>query len=151
MRSVICLLLLIVKREPGAWRALRLAKWTTAGASAGAALYGFYHNQRADEAYERLESACQAAQDACLLRLPGGAYANAELEREYQTVHSHDRRARAGLVAGQVGIATSVVLFILDLRNDRNPPNIPFEPRDGLDAGVSKDGGMMLRYRMRTR
>jgi hypothetical protein len=125
------------------WRPLRLAKWTTLGASGAAAFYGFANNRRADDAFEGLERQCQDDRDRCLDRLPGGAYRDPTMEAEYQRVRSLDRRARTALVAGQIGIATSVVLFILDLRNEQPPPNIPFDP-SRLQFAPARDGGLSL-------
>jgi hypothetical protein len=125
------------------WRPLRLAKWSALGASGAAALYGFVNNRRADEAFQGLERQCQEDWDRCLDRLPGGAYGDPALEAEYQRVRHLDGRARTALVVGQIGIATSVVLFILDLRNEQPPPNIPFDP-SRLQFMPARDGGLSL-------
>jgi hypothetical protein len=125
------------------WRPLRLAKWSALGASGAAALYGFVNNRRADEAFQGLERQCQEDWDRCLDRLPGGAYGDPALEAEYQRVRHLDGRARTALVVGQIGIATSVVLFILDLRNEQPPPNIPFDP-SRLQFTPARDGGVSL-------
>lgn len=126
------------------WSALRVAKWTTGVTAAGLAVYGVVSNRRADEQFEALERACEDDPARCMELFPGGEYADAELEAQYQDVRSLDRRARASLIAGQVGIAASVVLFILDLRNSADPDNIPYEPRS-LDIAPARDGGMSLR------
>ena len=133
--------------QSSSWRALRVAKWTTAAAAAGAAVYGVMQNRRADERFEQLEQVCVTATWRCLERLPNGAYADAELEAQYQEVRSLDSRARTALIAGQVGVAASVVLFILDLRNSGGPENIPYEPRK-LDVRRARDGGMSLTVRL---
>lgn len=128
------------------WRPLRIAKWAAAAGSAGAALYGFSVSRRAEAGHTRLEEACQAEPDVCRERLPGGAYADAELEAMYQDVRALDRRARASLLLGQVGVATTVLLFLLDLRNDRPPPNIPWEPaRIQLAPGAGGGVSLILR------
>lgn len=131
----------------GSWSALRVAKWTTAAGAAGAAVYGVMQNRRADEQFEQLEQVCVTETWRCVERLPSGAYADAELEARYQDVRSLDSRARMALIAGQAGVAASVVLFILDLRNSDGPENIPYEPRT-LEVRPSRDGGMSLTVRM---
>lgn len=137
-------------QSDGDWSALRIAKWGTGVAAAGFAVYGVLSNRRADEQFEDLEQTCADDPARCIDRLPNGAYADAELEAQYQDVRSLDRQARASLIAGQVGIATSVVLFILDLRNSDDPDNIPYEPRR-LEIVPARDGGMSLRMNVRLR
>lgn len=134
--------------ERGGWTALRVAKWSTAGVAAGTALYGFINNQRADDRFESIERACVLEPARCADRLPGGAYADAELEVEYQDARAIDRRARTALIAGQIGVAASVVLFIVDLRNSDAPADIPYEPRT-LDVSPSRDGGLSLQLNIR--
>lgn len=134
----------------GEWGALRIAKWSLAGIAAGTAIYGFVHNQRADERYEALEELCVQDPVRCDDVLPNGAYADAELEAEYQAVRDMDARARTALIAGQVGVAASVLLFILDLRNGESPENIPYEPRT-IDIDRSRDGGLSLRVQLPVR
>ncbi|MGH7466051.1 MAG: hypothetical protein ACREK1_12795 [Longimicrobiales bacterium] len=129
------------------WSALRVAKWSTATAAAGTTLYGFLNNQRADAEYARLEQVCVDQPIRCETRLPNGAYADAELEAQYQDARAIDRRARTALVAGQIGVAASVVLFILDLRNSDPPANIPYEPRT-FDVMPARDGGVSLRLNL---
>lgn len=134
-------------RQTSSWSALRVAKWTTAAGAAGAAVYGVMQNRRADEQFEQLEQACVAEPSRCTERLPNGAYADAQLEARYQDVRSLDSRARTALIAGQVGVAASVVMFILDLRNSDGPENIPYEP-GRLDVRRARDGGLSLTVRL---
>ena len=134
--------------QRGNWSVLRVAKWSTATAAAGTALYGFVNNQRADERFESLEQVCVIEPTRCSDRLPNGAYADAELEADYQEARSIDRRARTALIVGQIGVVASVVLFIADLRNADAPANIPYEPRT-LDVSPARDGGISLRLNLR--
>ncbi|MCI0432781.1 MAG: hypothetical protein L0271_03915 [Gemmatimonadetes bacterium] len=115
-------------REPASLRPLRVAKWTTLAAAAGAATWGFIQNHRADGRFADLERQCNDEPDRCALRLPGGAYQDPEFERLYQQIRSHDRRAWVALLLSQVSVGTSVVLFLLDLGNAKRPPDIPFVP-----------------------
>lgn len=135
-------------QDRGGWSALRVAKWTTAGLSAGAAVFGVLNNRRADDEYEQLEALCAEEASRCGERLPGGAYADAQVEAQYQEVRMLDRRARTGLIAGQIGFAASVVLFVLDLRNNDGPDNIPYDPRT-IDITPARDGGMSLRVNLK--
>jgi hypothetical protein len=135
------------QRAPSPWRPVRVAKWTLAAASAGTALYGFMQNREADDAFSDLERMCQDDFGRCRNRLPGGAYADPAMEAQYQRVRSIDGRARTALVAGQVGVAASVVLFLIDLRNHQNPPNIPYEP-NRLEVGAARDGGVRVGARV---
>jgi hypothetical protein len=113
---------------PSPWRFLRVAKWAALTGAAGAAAYGFIHNGRADDRFRELERQCESDPVVCRDRLPDGSYRDPDFEAVYQDVLELDRRSRVALIAGQVGIATSVVLFLLDLGNERRPPDIPFNP-----------------------
>ncbi len=123
---------------------LRVAKWSTLTFAAAAGIYGFVESARADDRYNELESLCQASPADCQLRTADGAYQDTRFETLYQTVRRHDRRAHYSLIAGQVGVATSVVLFLLDLGNAHPPRDIPWVPRDlrvrrtrgGADVGI---------------
>ncbi|CAN5854167.1 hypothetical protein BH23GEM9_BH23GEM9_18380 [soil metagenome] len=137
-------------RQVSPWRPLRVAKWSLTVASAGTALYGFANNRNADDAYAGLERLCGEDPDRCKDRLPGGGYADPLLEAEYQHIRSLDGRARTALIVSQVGVATSVVLFILDLRNRQPPPNIPYEPTR-FEVGPASDGGLTLRVNLPSR
>jgi hypothetical protein len=133
--------------RPSALRPLKIGKWLAAAGAAGAAVYGFVRNGEADDAFTMLEEACDASPQRCVLRNAGGSYADAELERLYQDVLGLDRRARNGLILGQAAVVTSVVLFLLDLRNDVPPPDIPYSP-PRLDVAPSRDGGLRLGLRL---
>jgi hypothetical protein len=135
-------------QEARGWTSLRVAKWTTAGLAAGAAVYGVLNNRKADDEYEQLEQVCVVQPERCGERLPGGAYADADMEAQYQNIRALDRRARTALIAGQVGIAAAVLLFVLDLRHDDGPANIPYDP-DLLDIVPARDGGMSLSVQLR--
>lgn len=114
-----------------------VAKWITLGASAGLAAYGFDRNDAADELFRELETICESQPDRCFPLRADGTYADDELEAIFQEVRELDGRARIALIASQVGIAASVLLFILDLPEDDSPPDIPFDPPR---IGVGADG-----------
>jgi hypothetical protein len=124
----------------GTWRPLRIAKWTLLAAGTASAGYGFSTNRDADERYVEIEQICQTTPARCA----GGAtgrYADPALEAMYQDVRSLDNRSRLALIAGQVSLISSVVLFILDLRTDSSPPNVPYDPdRLRIDYGIGTIG-----------
>ncbi len=130
-------------------RPLALAKWIAAGATVVAAAYGYEENRLADSRFEDLDKLCQAQPARCSPRTPSGAYVDAELEARYQEVRRLDRRATFGLVSAELGVATSLTLFLLDLRHaGREPPNIPYKP-PRLEIGPARDGGVRLGVTLR--
>ena len=123
---------------------LSIAKWGTLALSGVVGAYGFSANNDAEDRYAALEQSCAQDVVRCRDRLSDGRFADADLEQQYQDVVRLDRRARVALIASQVGIATSVVLFILDLREAEAPPNIPYEP----ELSVRADGAYELKGRI---
>jgi hypothetical protein len=115
--------------SPRPFRLLRVAKWTVLAGSAGAGVWGFLQNERADEKYRELEQQCEAEPARCRRRLSDGAYEDAVFETRYQEIRALDRDSHAALLAGQLGLAASVALFLLDLGNIRPPADIPYDPR----------------------
>lgn len=105
-------------------RLLRVGKWTLLGVALGMGGYALVRSGDAEEQYEALRRLCDADHDRC--RVEGGRYVDGEAEVLYQTAILHDRRARIGIVAGQVSLLGSVALFIADLGNDRGPSDIPY-------------------------
>jgi hypothetical protein len=120
---------------------MRIAKWGTLAGAAAGAIYGFVQNHRADDLFNDLERLCQDQPVRCSLRDAGGAYRDPEFEALYGDVRHLDRRAHTALLLSQIGVATSVVLFLLDLDNTR-PPDIPFVPSSSLEH--RPDGGVAL-------
>src|SRR5690606_10514281 len=127
------------------FRPMRIAKWSTAALTAAVAGIGLVAYTRADDRYRALERTCVEDPDACAERLPNGAYADPQLEAMYQEVLRYDTRARLALIGSQLGLAASVVLFVLDLRDDSTPPNIPYDPR-ALRVAPGRDGGVELGF-----
>lgn len=141
----------VQESPPSTWRPLRIAKWGTAALAVGAALYGLSENREGDDLYAAIERTCTAQPERCLNRRPDGTYNDAELEAQYQSVRSHDRRARAALLTGQVSVAVSAALFILDLRNAGPPRTVPYDPDGGVQLIRGRDGGVGMRLMIRTR
>jgi hypothetical protein len=130
------------------WRPLRIAKWTTVVAAGAAAAYGFTQNRTADREYEELELECEANPANCQ-KVPGGeSYMNIALEQRYQRIVDRDANARTALLAGQIGIAASVIMFIVDLPDRTSPEDIPYEPKP-IRFGLGRDGRTELELRLR--
>jgi len=123
---------------------LKVAKWTTLMGSAAALGYGIITNREADRDYDAIEKICEETPERCT-RLTNGEYADAELEARYQDVVRLDDRAKLSLTAGQVGLAATLVLFILDLPSDPGTEDIPYEPRR-LRIGSRADGSLQVGY-----
>jgi hypothetical protein len=131
-----------------ALRPLRIAKWTTLLVSGGAAAYGFTQNRSADREYEELERECEAQPLACLKGPDNETYANGDLEARYQRILERDDRARLALLGGQIGIAASVILFIIDLPDRTTPEDIPYDPKP-YRVGLRRDGSTELALSLR--
>jgi hypothetical protein len=127
------------------WRPMRIVKWTALLASGGAAAYGFAENRVADQDYEKLELECVASPASCAKLGNSDVYADAAMEQRYQKILKRDESARTALLAGQIGIAASVVMFIIDLPKRESPEDIPYEPKP-LRIGLSRDGGAQLGF-----
>ena len=112
----------------GGWSAIRVVKWTTALASAGTVAYGFVQNRDADREYEEIELMCKNDISLCATKPDSDEYADPVLEARYNAVLERDERAQLALLAGQIGLAASVLLFILDLPKGTTTNDIPYDP-----------------------
>jgi hypothetical protein len=130
-----------------ALRPMRVAKWATFLASTGAAAYGFTQNRVADRDYEELERECDDAPASCTKASGSEAYLNPALEQRYQRILDRDETAKVALLAGQIGIAASVIMFIVDLPDREEPEDIPYEPKP-MRFGLSGDGRAELNLRV---
>ena len=117
-----------VRTVRGGWSPIRVVKWSTALTSAGVVAYGFVQNRDADRAYEEIEIMCEANEVACLTKPNSDEYADPVLEARYNAVLRRDERAQLALLAGQIGLAASVLLFILDLPEGTSTNDIPYDP-----------------------
>lgn len=129
------------------WRPMRIAKWTSLIASTGAAAFGFSQNRVADREYEQLERDCEEAPLNCAKASESGPYLDPALEQKYQRILARDEDAKVALLAGQIGIAASVIMFIIDLPDRDDPEDIPYEPRP-VRFGLSRDGRAQLDVRL---
>jgi hypothetical protein len=132
----------------GGWSVVRVAKWGALLASAGTLTYGFTQNRAADREYEDIERLCQSTPAACATKPDSDEYADPALETRYQSVVRRDDRARLALLAGQVGLAASVLLFILDLSEGSLPHDIPYDPRP-LRVSVGAHTIVAFRFEVR--
>lgn len=110
-------------------RSAGLAKWVSLVGTAGLAGVGFLAHQEAEDLFGELEARCAAEPDRCRSLNPDGSYTDLELEGLFQAVLDEDAAARAYLIGSQLTFAASVVFFIVDLKNDPGPENIPYDPK----------------------
>jgi hypothetical protein len=127
---------------------VRVSKWLTLGAAAGAAAWGITSNREADRRYEELERLCVSDVDRCRARTSTGAFTDGTLEQEYQAILDLDDRAKLALAAAEISVATSVVLFIIDLPRNSRGEDIPYHP-PRLQLGVDNRSRLIVGYRVR--
>jgi hypothetical protein len=119
---------------------IRYGKWVLAAGAVGMNLLAARAHDRAEEAFDALEDACENS-IRCVLG-PDGTYADRQMERLYQTTLRHDRSARRWLIAGETALLGAAALFVLEFtRKTHKPDNIPFEPeirslRQGTGVGI---------------
>jgi hypothetical protein len=113
-------------RPQEGWTKARIAKWTLLGAAIGFGSYALVESGRAEDYYGQLRRQCQTEPQAC--QLLDGRYADPEAERLYENAAAADRRARVGIIGGQVTLLGSAAFFVYDLRNGRGPDDIPYPP-----------------------
>src|SRR5688572_29096227 len=112
--------------EPeGDWRGVaRVAKWVLAGATVALGIYAYTEHDAAERVQARLRDRCNGSPELCTV--VDGRYSDMASEALHQRAIRHDRRARTGIVAGQVTLIGGVALFLYDLRGDGGPDNIPY-------------------------
>jgi hypothetical protein len=107
------------------WRNVaRVAKWVLAGATVALGVYAYTEHDTAERVQARLRERCDASPDLCTV--VEGRYSDVASEALHQRAVRHDRRARTGILAGQVTLLGGVALFLYDLREDGGPDNIPY-------------------------
>ena len=107
------------------WRRIAgVAKWVLAGATIALGVYAYTEHDAAEHAHSTLRARCETSPDACAVL--DGQYTDPESEALHQRAVGHDRRARTGIVAGQITLLGGVALFLYDLRDDGGPDNIPY-------------------------
>ena len=107
------------------WRGVaRVAKWVLAGATVALGVYAYMEHDAAERVQSQLRERCDSSPESCTV--VDGRYGDVESEALHQRAVRHDRRARTGIVAGQITLLGGVALFLYDLREDRGPDNIPY-------------------------
>ena len=122
-------------RAQGGWSAVRIAKWAMLGAAIRFGSYALVQSGRAEDHFAELRRECQIEPTAC--QLQDGRYSSETAEALYEAAATADRRARIGIIGGQVTLLGSAALFVYDLRNGRGPDDIPLPPnRAGMALGL---------------
>jgi hypothetical protein len=116
---------------------IKWGKWAAAAAAASFTALGIRQHNAGDAAFRDLVAYCRTT--LCALT-PQGRYADPQAEARYQRVVRDDRSARAWLIGGQVAAIGSALLFVLELRHGREPPNIPYS---GLMVESGADGARL--------
>jgi hypothetical protein len=107
------------------WRGVaRVAKWVLAGATVALGVYAYTEHDAAERVQAQLRDRCGSAPEVCTV--VDGRYSDVESEALHQRAVRHDRRARTGIVAGQITLLGGVAFFLYDLRGDGRPDNIPY-------------------------
>jgi hypothetical protein len=103
---------------------IRYGKWAAAAVAVGFTAMGIRTHQEADDDFRALADYCKA-QGACALSTDG-RYTDPVAEARYRDIVRGDRTARAWLISGQTAIVGSAILFVLELKRERGPRNIPY-------------------------
>ena len=107
---------------------VKYGKWILVAGSAGMNYFAIRAHNRAEDAFDELESRCLATNSRCILG-PSGSYLDPEIEGFYQSSLRYDRIARGWLIGGETALAGAAVLFVWELTRPKGrPDNIPFEP-----------------------
>ena len=120
---------------------VKYGKWVLAAGAVGMNYLALRSHNRAEDAFDQLESQCLATRSRCDLG-PDGTYVDPGIEALYQSSVRYDRLARGWLIGGEAALAGAAVMFIWELTRPKGrPDNIPFEPevrslRDGAGLGL---------------
>jgi hypothetical protein len=107
---------------------VKYGKWVLVAGAAGMNYLAIRAHNRAEDAFDALESSCGTTRARCDLG-SDGRYLDPEIEAFYQRSLRYDRRARGWLIGGETALAGAAVLFIWELTRPKGrPDNIPFEP-----------------------
>jgi len=125
---------------------VRYGRWVTAAGALALTLLSVQQHERAEDHWDQLNRICRYDNAACVVG-PEGRYVNSAAETEYHATLDYDRRARRRLLGGQIALAVTVGLFVIDVgRGGGGPGNIPIAP---LEVTVDGDGarvGMRLTF-----
>jgi len=110
-------------------------KWGAAALFAAATGVGLLEHQRADNAFDDLRTLCGSTAQ-CTIGADG-RYTDPIAEAQYQRIVSGDRAARSWFIGGQVALAGTVALFVIELLHARGSTNIPYS---GFTVKPTRDG-----------
>lgn len=107
---------------------VKYGKWVLLAGAAGMNYFAIRAHDRAENAFDDLESRCSQTRRLCDLDAEG-RYLDPESEYLYQTSLRYDRIARGWLIGGESALAGAAALFVWELTRPKGrPDNIPFEP-----------------------
>jgi hypothetical protein len=107
---------------------VKYGKWVLLAGAAGMNYFAIRAHDRAENAFDDLESRGFQTRRRCDLDADG-RYLDPETEALYQTSLRYDRIARGWLIGGESALAGAAVLFVWELARPKGrPDNIPFEP-----------------------
>jgi hypothetical protein len=129
--------------EPRTSPLVHYGKWGAAALFVAFSAAGAIAHDRANADWSRLADYCRS-QGVCTIG-GDGRYTNPVAESMYWDVVRLDRAARAWLIGGQVALAGTVTLFIIELRRRRGPPNIPY---NGFTVAPGRWGDLRLGWRL---
>ena len=128
---------------------VRNGKWGAAALFVAATSLGLLEHHRANVAFDGLRELCGASAQCSIGQ--DGRYSDPVAEVQYQKVVSGDRAARSWFVGGQVALAGTAVLFVIELLHPRATTNIPFSgflvkpTRSGTRIGLQLPVRLQLR------
>ena len=122
------MLLAVPAQAQGLGPLVTYGKWILVAGSIGMNYLAIRAHNRADDAFDALESRCFDMHSRCDLGADG-RYVHPEIEGLYQNSLRYDRIARGWLIGGETALAGAAVLFVWELTRPKGrPDNIPFEP-----------------------
>ena len=119
---------------------VRHGKWATAALFVAATGLALYEHRTANGAFDDLRTMCGATVQCSIGQ--DGRYTDPAAEAQYQEVVAGDRAARAWFISGQVALAATTVLFVVELLHTKGSKNIPYSgfivkpTRTGTRIGV---------------
>lgn len=120
------------------------AKWPALAGAIGLTAAAIVKKGDADEVYDGLQSLCRANSATCVQN-PSGSYTDPSAEALYQETLRLDAQARRWMIGGQVALALSGGMFLIDLVTGRQKPkNIPYTPLEFI--GSAERVGLRLRF-----
>lgn len=125
------------------WRqdVVHYGKWLAAGGVAAFTALAAGEHHKSSREWDALLAICRSADDACTLGADG-RYQRADAEQLYQRSRAYDRRANKRLLGAQASLLLTAALFILDLRPEEGPENIPYSPLE-VTASPAGDGAQV--------